>query len=46
MRDIATCKQIYLPICDQVYEHWYLGIVNMVGKEALMLDSSPANDDS
>ncbi|CAN1301206.1 hypothetical protein LINPERPRIM_LOCUS24848 [Linum perenne] len=24
----------------------YLGIVNMVGKEALMLDSSPANDDS
>ncbi|CAI0411787.1 unnamed protein product, partial [Linum tenue] len=30
MGDIDACKEIYLPICDHVYEHWYLCIVNVV----------------
>ncbi|CAN1804705.1 hypothetical protein LINPERHAP1_LOCUS24005 [Linum perenne] len=46
MGDIALCKQIFLPICDQVYNHWYLGIANISGKEAVLLDSFPAKDDS
>ncbi|CAL1407492.1 unnamed protein product [Linum trigynum] len=46
MGDIDACKEIYLPICDHVYEHWYLCIVNVVGNEAYLLDSFPLKDDT